>query len=564
MGGSESKEETSKTNKFVLVGSSGCGKSAFVNAVRSIDNEDWQAAGVDIVEEKRELKEYIHPNNPLISFCDLPGYGTQHYPTVEMYWNNFNLEQFDKFLIFISLRVTNLDLHMIQKVKSAKKSLFIIRTKIDIEYMVEKDKSQFNENALIEKIRKYILNETNLTRKEIFLISNYRPSNWDFLKLIQAMEGVLPRPERGIWSHFFVKTMAKFSDAFQGNAIEAAEKLIKDLDEWKDVKISVAVIGKNGCGKSSFINAIRKVDDTDKTHAAKTGIVETTTIPMKYFYPNNPNITLWDCPGIGSIALSKLDDYSESIKIMEYDAFIIMTSERFGKITKALAEKLKSINKPFFFTRTKIDNDVKDNAERRNIAETITLQTIKTDCSKSLKLANAPLNDNDIFLISNHNPDKWDFARLTTAINDQLPSRVRESFLFTVAVFSEGILRRKVEKLKDRIWKVAATQALRSLVPKILLSEDEYSIIIEEVKFYRSELGLPESPEGQEAIKKFYLQPNTDVKRWLEGFDAHCGVNLGETNFTFLSRSMKNVLVEMETGALKLLNKTVEEATNQA
>jgi ribosome biogenesis GTPase A len=40
--------------------------------------------------------------------------------------------------------------------------------------------------------------------------------------------------------------------------IEGAQKLMKEeLDEWKNVKISLAVVGYTGAGKSTFINAIR-------------------------------------------------------------------------------------------------------------------------------------------------------------------------------------------------------------------------------------------------------------------------------------------------------------------
>ncbi|XP_028404350.1 interferon-inducible GTPase 5-like [Dendronephthya gigantea] len=552
MGASESKEETSKITKFALVGSSGSGKSAFVNAVRSINSEDRQAARVDIVEEKREQKEYIHPKYPLISFYDFPGYGTRNYPRVETYWNNFKLEKFGIFLIFISLRVTSLDLDMIKKAKNAKKDIFIVRTKIDIEYTLEKDKEHFNEIAVM--IRNYVFRETEV--EQIFLISNYRPDEWEFLKLIHAVERILPVSEKGIWENFFAKSMAKFSDAFKDNAIEAAEKLIEDLDQWKEVKISVAVVGKNGCGKSSFINAIRGVEDDDE-NAAKTDVVETTKSPVKYSHPNIPNIILADCPGIGSNDISDVEAFCRDIKIQEYDACIIMTSERFEKVTEALAEKLKSIKKPFFLTRTKIDNDIKVNEERRRIPEETTLESIRRDCSDSLTSAKAPLDDDDIFLISNHRPGKWDFAALRTAIKDRLPTRVREVFLLPIVAFSENILKQKVENLKDRIKKIAAKQVLSSF------ASAHYSLIIEEVKFYRAGLGFPEKPGGREAIEKFYLKPDSNVEHWLREFD-HCGYNSEEKLYTFLCRALNNVLDEMGKAVLEHVDKTVRKGIYQA
>ncbi|CAB4012332.1 interferon-inducible GTPase 5-like [Paramuricea clavata] len=180
MGKSQSKQQTSKSSKpedeksnyvrFALVGSSGSGMSAFVNAVRG--------------------------------FCDLPGYGTPSYPDVETYWRTLELEKFDRFLIFISLRVTEPDLALIKKVKSINKPFFLIRTKIDdnVECMKRKQKVVFKEEDLLLEIRNYILERTShlsCAEEDIFIISNYDPRKWDFFSLIQAIINVMPAPEIG-------------------------------------------------------------------------------------------------------------------------------------------------------------------------------------------------------------------------------------------------------------------------------------------------------------------------------------------------------------------------------
>ena len=50
---------------------------------------------------------------------------------------------------------------------------------------------------------------------------------------------------------------------------------------------------------------------------------------------------------------------------------------------------------------------------------------VRCDCSKSL--GDLLSNEEDIFLISNHEPDKWDFVRLTQAILDALTRFQRET-----------------------------------------------------------------------------------------------------------------------------------------
>ncbi|CAB4044960.1 interferon-inducible GTPase 5-like, partial [Paramuricea clavata] len=163
-----------------------------------VDDEDELAASVDIVETEQEPTEYTYPSNPHVSFCDLPGYGTPSFPNLETYWKTLELEKFEIFLIFMSLRVTELDLAIIKKVKSIKKSFFLIRTKIDVECMTKKPNAQLQEEDLLSKIKDYIITSTkhlSCAEEDIFLISNYYPYKWDFFRLIQAIMSVMRSPE---------------------------------------------------------------------------------------------------------------------------------------------------------------------------------------------------------------------------------------------------------------------------------------------------------------------------------------------------------------------------------
>ena len=189
MGKSPSKQPISEAKdgnymRFALVGLCGSGKSAFVNAVRGVDDEDENAATVDIVNTGQSPKEYIYPSHPHVSFCDMPGYGTgtPSDPDLKNYWEKYQLKKFDTFLIFISNRVMALDLAMIQKVKSQNKSFFLIRPKIDLECKMK----EHEQEELLSKIKQYIVKETDhllCEEDDIYLISNYYPYNkkWEFL-----------------------------------------------------------------------------------------------------------------------------------------------------------------------------------------------------------------------------------------------------------------------------------------------------------------------------------------------------------------------------------------------
>ena len=107
-------------------------------------------------------------------------------------------------------------------------------------------------------------------------------------------------------------------------------------------------------------------------------------------------------------------------------------------------------------------------------------------------------------MISNHNPAKWDFDRLCQAILDTLPIYQRESLTLSLSILtslSTDILQRKVEILKNRIWKVAARSGVVAVfpVPGLSIAFDAM-VIKDEISFYRSQLGIPE--EGSERFAR--------------------------------------------------------------
>ena len=266
MGKSQSKQTTATESdgdyvRFALVGSTGCGKSAFVNAVRGVDDEDEFASTVSIVKGEQEPKEYVYPSNPLVSFCDLPGYNTPKYPDVETYWRKLALEKFDRFLIFTLRAITQNDLDAIKKVKFINKPFILIRTHIDqdAESMMRKKKDQFKEEELLSTIRDDILKLTKPCPQEnIFIINNYDPHKWDFFKLIEAIMSLMPDPGVDTSSDLTEQYLADARQHIKENGVGDIEKFLKrKLEKAKSVKIRFAVTGNSGTGKSTLINAIR-------------------------------------------------------------------------------------------------------------------------------------------------------------------------------------------------------------------------------------------------------------------------------------------------------------------
>ena len=108
-------------------------------------------------------------------------------------------------------------------------------------------------------------------------------------------------------------------------------------------------------------------------------------------------------------------------------------------------ERSRNRGSPFFFIRTKIDENVRAEIRKKSFSEAAVLQKIRRNCKENLvdEAGNPISSEDDIFLISNHHPDKWDFSRLTEAI----PTLS----LNALTSLSKGILKRKVEVLKRRM-----------------------------------------------------------------------------------------------------------------
>ncbi|KAJ7376177.1 hypothetical protein OS493_036291 [Desmophyllum pertusum] len=248
----------------------------------------------------------------------------------------------------------------------------------------------------------------------------------------------------------------------------------KKLKSWQDVEVNIGITGDTGAGKSSYINAIRGFEDDDEG-AAEVGVKETTKKPTCYDHPTNPKIKFWDLPGIGTPNYPDLETYCKEVKLETYDAFLIFTSNRFTANDQQLAKKIRSIDKRFFFIRAKIDDNVRTEKRKKKVlfdekAEKAMLETIRRDCLTNLVDDDESQlsNEQNIFLISNHDPAKWEFAKLTQAILDALPTYQRESLTLSLDILtslSPQFLQRKVQVLKTRMWMVASLSAAAAVVP---------------------------------------------------------------------------------------------------
>ena len=165
-----------------------------------------------------------------------------------------------------------------------------------------------------------------------------------------------------------------------------------------------------------------------------------------------------------------METYCKKTQFDKYDTFLIFSCSRFTNNDVMLAQEIRKQGKSFFFIRTKIDVDYLAEKRKKSFNEANMLRDIHIDSLKNLaeKGYNPISGEDNIFLISNHYPRKWDFDRLTRAILDALPRYQRESLtlsLNALTSLSREIIKRKVEIFRKRMWIVAGASAAVALPP---------------------------------------------------------------------------------------------------
>ncbi|CAF2893589.1 unnamed protein product [Rotaria sp. Silwood2] len=307
-----------------------------------------------------------------------------------------------------------------------------------------------------------------------------------------------------------------FAEYFSTHGVdEIGPYLMSRLREWEQLSLNIAVTGKSGAGKSSFINAIREVKPNSPL-AAKTGSTETTKEIKDYPHPQHKNLTFWDLPGVGTENFPR-DRYLELIGFERFDAMIIICSERFTENDSWLAEQMIQMRKPFFFLRSKIDQDIKNDEEDSPppFDERTVLQKIRADCLEQLPQCS---HQRKVYLVSGRqkNLHRWDMDDFMRDLCQAYPELKRESFVFSMSAHCRAAVRLKVEYLRRRQWIVCSATAAAAILPVPALSTNVNLIAcLTEAKEYRQQLGL-----CNEAVKRLVALKDTSSEYVRQTIDS--------------------------------------------
>ncbi|XP_060113908.1 interferon-inducible GTPase 5-like [Heteronotia binoei] len=256
--------------------------------------------------------------------------------------------------------------------------------------------------------------------------------------------------------------MEEFQVAIHQGKLSDAISVVqaKPLQYFSNTPINVAVVGEPGSGKSSFVNSMLGKQPGDPG-AAETGIQATTTKAKDYPHPTLPQVILWDLPGREESFGSRTNP--EDLKC--YDFFIIVGYQRFRTIHAELVHDIQAMGKRFYFVRAKTDLDVEASRRRQpsGYDDRTVLQRIKEDCVTCL--LNENVIDPQVFLVSNWDPQSFDFPILWEKLNNDLLWLKRQAFIFSLPSLSAPVLENKQATMKGKILLPALYSGVLGLLP---------------------------------------------------------------------------------------------------
>ncbi|XP_060591131.1 interferon-gamma-inducible GTPase 10-like [Ruditapes philippinarum] len=349
------------------------------------------------------------------------------------------------------------------------------------------------------------------------------------------------------------------SDVFKENGIEGIQNYIKEgLNKWRETELHIAVAGKSGAGKSTFINAIRGLKTGEKG-SADTDVEECTITAQSYTHPKNEKIVFWDLPGIGTYTF-KRDEYKDNVDLAKYDFFLIFSSERFLETDGWLANEVKQLGKKFYFVRTKVFQDIENDKKGRKVARSRDeiLEKIRKKCLKSLE--DIGISECFVYLIDNFEPEDFDFNKLQSNLIEDLPQLKREAIVFSIITKTDGMMLQKKKELEKRIPRISLISAATGAMPipgfNVIV---DFGLMLEEVDFYRDQFGLTKDAINRTAemlgMREEELRRNLKMKELLidytvKGLMAFCQTLFIAEALEEVAKFMLPILGSVAAGAI--------------
>ncbi|XP_052787629.1 interferon-inducible GTPase 1-like [Mya arenaria] len=187
---------------IAVVGITGTGKSAFVNAFLGLKHNDRRAANVGVVETTKYISRYPHPNTDKLIFWDVPGIGSEDFPAAT-YREKVKMKSYDFFVLMTARRFMENDVKLAQMIEAMGKKFFFVRSQVDVDIESEAKRTHLRTEDVEEKVLSKIredsisrLKSLGMNDQTTFLIDNYSIDKYDYGELIEATQSGLDQMQQ--------------------------------------------------------------------------------------------------------------------------------------------------------------------------------------------------------------------------------------------------------------------------------------------------------------------------------------------------------------------------------
>ncbi|XP_065430063.1 interferon-inducible GTPase 5-like isoform X1 [Chrysemys picta bellii] len=236
-----------------ITGEQGSGKSPFINAIRSLADDDEGAAETEVMDSAKEPTPYPHPKHPNVTMWDLPGIGTPNYPA-NTYVEKVDFARYDFFIIITAVQFRESDANLAQEIQRMGKKFYFVRSKVDMDLCCErKGKTKVKEETVVQTIRNDCirnLQKAGILSPQVFLVSRWDFEKYDASRLQETFSNELDTHRRHAIFHVLLSTSEQplnwkkeaveqqiWKQAFKSGAIATIP--LPFLSVWWDVGILV-------------------------------------------------------------------------------------------------------------------------------------------------------------------------------------------------------------------------------------------------------------------------------------------------------------------------------------
>ena len=159
-----------------------------------------------------------------------------------------------------------------------------------------------------------------------------------------------------------------------------------------------------GSGKSSQVNALRKVRPGQPGFAPTKAGAECTAESAKYPHPRAPDLVLWDVPGGGTDAHPAATYFSDKCLDL-FDILVLCYDGRWSEVNTQIVEEAAKARRNFIIVYTKADvhvgNLVLDSAGLMTEAAAVAQlkRTVEADVAAHLAACGVPAHTVPLFLV---------------------------------------------------------------------------------------------------------------------------------------------------------------------